>query len=180
MQFDHRCADGLRGLDLIAIRRDEQRHADAGIAQSPDRIFDQAALTDHVEPAFRGPLGAPFRHQAGRMRTGPQRDRDHVVGRRHLEIQRLVDLGLEPRDIVVADVPAVLAQMRRDPVRARGDGQPGRAHRIGMPAAARVSNGRDMVDIHTKPEMRCVHKALALNRSRAPRSRPRASPAIAR
>ncbi len=82
-----------------------------------------------------------------------QRDRDHLVGRRHFEIERLGDLGLQPRDVVVADVAAVLAQMRGDAVGAGRDRELGRAHRIGMPPAARVADGRDVVDVDAEAKM---------------------------
>ena len=73
-------------------------------------------LPHHVEPAFGGALLPPLRHDAGGMRPRLQRDVDHFVGRRHFEIQRLVDLRLQPRDVLVADVAAILAQMRGDAV----------------------------------------------------------------
>ncbi len=73
-------------------------------------------LAGRVEPAFGGALGALFRHQTDRVRLGLERDGDHLVGRRHFEIERLVDFRLQPRDVVVADVAAVFAQMRGDAV----------------------------------------------------------------
>ena len=78
--------------------------------------------------------------------------RRHLVGRRHFEIERLVDLGFQPRDVVVADVAAVLAQMRGDAVGAGGDRELGRAHRIGMAPAARVADGGDVVDIDAEAQ----------------------------
>ena len=45
-------------------------------------------LARRVEPAFGGALLALLRHEAGGMRLVPQRDRQHLVGRRHLEIER--------------------------------------------------------------------------------------------
>ena len=104
-------------------------------------------LAGGVEPAFGGALGALFRHQADRVRRGLERDGEHFLGRRHFEIERLVDLGLQPRDVVVADMAAVLAQMRGDAVGAGRDRELGRAHRIGMAPAARVADGGDVVDI---------------------------------
>ena len=59
---------------------------------------------------------------------------------------------LQPRDIVVDDVAAILAQMRGDAVGAGGDRDLGRLHRIGMPAAARVAHGRDMVDVDAEAD----------------------------
>ena len=95
------------------------------------------------------------------MRLGLERDAEHFLGRRHFEIERLVDLGLEPRDVVVADMAAVLAQMRGDAVGAGRDRKLGRAHRIGMAPAARVADGGDVVDIDAEAEP-CV-KRLAIH-----------------
>ena len=56
-------------------------------------------------------------------------------------------LGLQARDVVVADVAAILAQMRGDAVGAGLDRELGRAHRIGMPPAAGVADGGDVIDV---------------------------------
>ena len=110
-------------------------------------------LPDGIEPAFGGALAALFRHDAGGVRAGLERDGDHLVGRRHFEIERLVDLGLQPRDVVVADMAAVLAQMRGDAVGAGRDRELGRAHRIGMAPAARVADGGDVIDVDAEAQM---------------------------
>jgi hypothetical protein len=49
------------------------------------------------------------------MRPRGERDAQHFLGRRHFEIERLGDFGLEARDIVVGDMAPVLAQVRGDP-----------------------------------------------------------------
>jgi hypothetical protein len=51
-------------------------------------------------------------------------------------------------------VAAVFAQMRRDAVGAGRDGELRGLHRIRMPAAARVTDGGDVVDIDAKAQMR--------------------------
>ena len=114
-------------------------------------------LADHVEATFGRHLLAALRHQAHRMRLGGERDAHHVVGRGHLEIERLGDLGLQPRHVLVADVPAIFAQMRGDAVGPGLDRKQRRAQRIGMAAAARVTQGRDMVDIDAEAERRSGH-----------------------
>ena len=76
-----------------------------------------------------------------------QRDRQHFFGRRHLQVQRQVDLGHQAVDIIVGDVAAILAQVSGDPIRAGSGGGAGRPHRVGMRPSARVPDGRDMVDI---------------------------------
>ena len=69
--------------------------------------------------------------------------------------------ALRRTHVVIEDVPAVLAQMRRDAVGASFDRHERRANGIGDRAAARVADGRDMIDVDAKPE-RC-HRAAPLS-----------------
>ena len=96
---------------------------------------------------------APLGDEASRMWPRLDRDGDHLVGRRHFEIERLGNLRHEPRDVIVADVPAILAQMRGDAVGAGFDRELRRQHGIGMRAAARVADGRNVIDVHAKAQM---------------------------
>ena len=160
MNFDHRRAQLDRRLDLRRRRADEQRDPDAGMLERMHHRLELRALLDGIEPALGGALGALLRHQADRVRHGLERDRDHLVGRRHFEIERLVDLRLQPRDVVVADMAAVLAQMRGDAVAAGRDRELGRAHRIGMAPAARVADGGDVVDIDAEAQAGRNHLAI--------------------
>ena len=68
----------------------------------------------------------------------------------------IVELGHQPVDILVGDVAAVLAQMGGDAVGAGLAAATGGADRIGMSAAARVPDRRDMVDVDAEAEMRPV------------------------
>ena len=81
-----------------------------------------------------------------------KRDLEHLLGRRHFEVQRQVDLGDQPVDVLIGDVAPVLAQMGGDAVGAGFGGDDRRAHRVGVRAAARVPDGRDMVDIDAEAE----------------------------
>jgi len=81
-----------------------------------------------------------------------ERDRQHLLGCRHFQVQRQRDLGHQPVDIRVRNVAAILAQMRGDAVRARMRRLNRRADRIGVRPAARVPDGRDMVDIDPEAE----------------------------
>ena len=83
-----------------------------------------------------------------------QGNRDHLLGRRHLEIQRPGDRLFQPRHVGVADVPPVLAQVRGDAVGAGLDRGERRAHRIGMVAAARIAQGGDVIDIDSEAKRR--------------------------
>ena len=68
---------------------------------------------------------------------------------RNLEIATAVLNGERgaPRDIVIANVAAILAQMGGDAVGSSRDGDLGRVHGVGMGAAARVSDRGDVIDI---------------------------------
>ncbi len=110
-------------------------------------------LTRDIEPTFCSSLGAPLGHQADGTRLGAQRDRHHLIGGRHFQIERLCDFRFQPRDVAVADVTAVLAKIRGHAVRAGGNHQFGGAHRIGMQAAARIADGRDVIDVDAKSEV---------------------------
>ena len=81
------------------------------------------------------------------MRPGCKRNAQHVRRRRHLEIQGLGDFVLKPRHVRIADVTAVLAQMRRNTVGPRLDRQQRRAHGIWSESTPRITQGRDMIDI---------------------------------
>ena len=90
--------------------------------------------------------------QAGGMRLCRQRDGNHLIRRRHFEIERLVDLVLEPGHVLVADMPPILAQVSGDPVGAGRDRDLGGAHRVGMAPAARIAQRCDMIDVDAEAE----------------------------
>jgi hypothetical protein len=77
-----------------------------------------------------------------------QRDGQHLVRRGHFEVQRQVGRRLNARQILVADMAPVLAQMGGDAVAAHRGHDLRRADGIGMLATARVADGGDMVDVH--------------------------------
>ena len=73
-------------------------------------------LAGGVEPALGGALLALFGDDAGGVRRWRSAIAEHLLGRRHFEVQRQVDLGHQPVDVVVGDVAPVLAQMGGDAV----------------------------------------------------------------
>jgi hypothetical protein len=95
------------------------------------------------------------------VRTNVERNIEHGLGPGHFEIEWLGDRRLEAAHVVIEDVSTVLPQMRRDAVGASFDRQQRRANGIGDRAAARVADGRDMIDVDAKPE-RC-HGAAPLS-----------------
>ena len=110
-------------------------------------------LPSRIEATLGGAFRPLFGHQTDRVRHGFERNSKHLVGRRHFEIERFVDLRLQARDVVVADMAPVLAQVRGDAVGPGLDRQMRGAQRIGMPPAAGVTDGSDVIDIHAKAQM---------------------------
>ncbi len=108
-------------------------------------------LARNFQPALGGPFFTLFRHKTNRVRTVTQGNRLHLIGRRHLKVQRHRQRLHQPLDIGIRDMAAILAQMRGYAVGARVLGQLRGANRIGIGAAARVSHRRHMVDVDAKP-----------------------------
>ena len=152
MDLDHRRAQFGRRLDLRPRRPDEQGNANARVLEIMHHRRELCTLPDGIESAFGGTLRASFRHKTDGVRPGLECDADHLRGRRHLEIERLVDLRFEADDVIIADMTAILAQMRGDAVAAGGDCKFSRSHRIGMASTAGIADGSDMVDVDAEAE----------------------------
>jgi hypothetical protein len=153
MQFHHRCAQRARGIELTAVRLDEHGDTDT---RRPQRRYDglQAIVLAHrIDAALGGALLALFRHDAGGMGPMLQGNRRHLVGRRHFQIERNGQRLAEPGDIVIGNMAPVFAQVGGDAVGAGGLRQDGGAHRIGIVAAARLTHGRHMIDIHAEAQL---------------------------
>src|ERR1700737_1205674 len=109
-------AEGRRGLDLSRLGGNEQRHANSRPLELGNGGRELNLLPSSIKPAFGGALLPAFRDEASSMWPGRHRDANHFVGCSHFQIERLCNLGLEPRDVVVPDVPAILPQMCGDAV----------------------------------------------------------------
>ena len=141
------------GLDRLGVRLDEKRHADARALQLLDKMAQMVLPAHDIEPAFGGLLLALLGHQAAGVRHVAQRDGQHLLGRRHLEVEGPRQLALETGDVGIGDVAPILAQMRGDAVGAGLDGQMRGAQGIGVPAAARVADGGDVIDVDAEAEV---------------------------
>ena len=165
MELDHLGAHGGGGLDLGFRRLDEQADADAGVGQGLHHGGDARLVTGDGQTALGRDLLAPFRHQTGGVRTVAQGDGQHLVRHGHLEVQRLVRAAAQGRQHVyvgVGDVAAIFAQVGGDTVRPRRQRRLGRAGRIGMSAAARVTNRGDVVDVDAQTNPLALHPVLFL------------------
>jgi hypothetical protein len=151
VELDHRRAEPQRSLELALVRLDEQADADVRAAQLVDIISKVVVLAGGVEAPsvvrssrFSGTMQAAcgrWRWRCRASRRSPP-SRGSAAGRsRH-----------QPLDVGVGDVPAVLAQVRGDAVGALPWRTGSRRGRVGMVAAARVADGRDVVDVQAETE----------------------------
>ena len=88
----------------------------------------------------------------------PQRDLQHLLSRRHFQIQRKIGCRLNACQIFITDMTAVFAQMRGDPVATHASDNLCGSHRVGVITAARIANRRDVIDVHAQAKaLRVVH-----------------------
>jgi hypothetical protein len=162
VEFDYWCADRARSFNRFDRWLDKERNANAGAAEFTRHYAQMLLGGDHIEAAFGGSLAALFRHEAAGVRARIESNRDHLVRRRHFEIERLRDFLLQPFHIVVADMAAVLAQMRSYAIGASRNREQSRAQGIRHAAAARIAKRRDMIDVYTQPQ-RQSHQPFTLS-----------------
>ena len=94
-----------------------------------------------------------------------ERDGQHFLGRRHLEVQRKVGGLLYALEVRIANVATIFTQMRRDAVPADLRHDFCRTDRVRMIAAARIPDGCDVVDINAQSQawgMRQIDQAALL------------------
>ena len=139
-------------FDLAKVWRNEQRDLNAGVAEFRDKGREQVGLCVDVEAAFGGAFGTLLRNEAGGVRLGPERNREHLWRRRHLHVEGHGQIRGEPCNVVVGDVTPVLAQMRGDVVGAGLDRDHCRAQRIGMAPSPRVAQRGDVIDVDAEPD----------------------------
>ena len=153
VQLDDLRAQPGCGFDCLRVGLDEKRHPDAGVFQRLDKMAQMVLAAHHIEPALGGLLLALLRHQAAGVRYMAQGDGEHLVGGRHLQVEGPGQFALQPGDVGIRDVAPVLAQMRRNAVGARLDGQMRGTQGVGVPAAARVADGGDVIDVDAQAEV---------------------------
>ena len=139
--------NGRGRFDLGKVGIDEHARADPGVSQPGHRRAQPLELADDVEPTLGGHFMAALRHQHRHFGLELTGNRDHLVGRRHLEIELDMREFTKAADILILDVTTVFAQMHRDavgPAQVSFDRGP---DRIGFIGAARLADGSHMVDV---------------------------------
>jgi hypothetical protein len=104
-------------------------------------------IPGHVEPAFSRDLLATLWNEGHLVWAKPFGDREHPLSAGHLKVEHGTDLPCQTVDVVVLNVPAVLAEMCGDAVGPRALAERGRGHRVGLTRVPRLTHGGHVVDV---------------------------------
>ncbi len=136
-----------RGLDLTDLGIDEHAADDAGLGQSRDRGLEPRLLRSDIEPPLGRDLLATLRHQHRHLGLERAGERDHFIGRGHLEVKLDLHQRAQPANVLVLDVPAVFAQVHCNAVGAAQVRFGRRPDRVRLVGPTRLSQRRDVVDV---------------------------------
>jgi hypothetical protein len=161
MDLDARGPDGSGGIDLRGFGGYEERRPNTGFGEFSHQRLQPGDLAGGVKPPLGGAFRAPLGHQTGRMRPGFQCDPKHLIRCGHFQVERCGDVGLEPCDILVVDMTAILAQVRRNAIGTGHHRQVGRVHGVRVVPAARISQRRHMVNIDAQSQIGNVYHGAA-------------------
>jgi hypothetical protein len=140
-----------RHFDSANVGIDEVTHANAGILKTTRCVCHVSATALDVEPSFGRDLGSLFGNQRYLWRRKAKRDADHFFFTRGFEIEVRRNRRCEQLDIRVLYVPAVFAQMRRNPVGASPLTHCRRLDWIWLNSASRLPQRRDVIYVHVEP-----------------------------
>ena len=119
VQLHDRRAGARRARRSARVGIDEQRHADASLARVAARGRHVARVRGHVEPALGRELCAPLGHEAAVRRPHARTAMSSIASVTAISrFMRVCSSGAKHRDVALLDVPAILAQVHRDAVRA--------------------------------------------------------------
>lgn len=159
MELDRVEAARSGGIDLATVGRDEcAGHDPRGLERREIQLPVVLASRDG-EAALGGHFLATLGNERHLMGLDPLRDRLHLGGAGHLEVE-LHRAGLADQfDIAIDDVTTVFAEMNGDALGPAEDRGVGGVHGIGLAipggsagagAVAGLTDGRDVVDVDTE------------------------------
>jgi hypothetical protein len=150
VKLNDRSADRNGGFDLRWLGGNEQRHTNSCSSKFADGSMQALTLAGGIEAAFGGAFLPSLGDKTGGVGAHLSRDHHHLGRRRHFKIERFGDALLQPSDIVIDNVPAILAQMRGNAVGAGRNRDFRGLDGVGMTPAPRVPHGGDVVDVDAK------------------------------
>jgi hypothetical protein len=147
--------DGVRSkpggaLHCLLSRIDEKTGANARFLECRDRILDSRAFAEQIETALGSNLFALLRDEGHLLRSNAESGGDHRLGTCRFEIEVGGYRSCESLDVGVLNVSSIFAQVRSDSVCSRKLAHCGGLDRRRLKAAPRLSQSRDMIDVHVE------------------------------
>src|SRR3954462_12987834 len=139
VELDRRGPQLARQVDRRAIRADEQARRNACFFHAFDSGANARRILRDVEAAFSGNLLASLGNEHYLMGSETFGNVEHLIGARHLEIERRRDGCGEALDIFVLNVTPVFTKMCGDAVDAGALADRGPFNRIRIEPTARLS-----------------------------------------
>ena len=102
-------------LDGFGIGVEEQADGDSRFLEARAVVADPRAVALQIQSSLGRELLPLLGNQRGPLGLHAQRDSQHLVGERHLEVHHAPAKRAQPRDVLVLDVAAVLAKVDGDP-----------------------------------------------------------------
>lgn len=163
VQLDCFGAHRFRHANCSFVGTDEETRANASGSQCRNRMLHSGRVFDDVESALRSDFFAPLWYQGHLIGFDDNCDRHHLVSAGKLQVEIGSDRRAKYSDIRILDVASVLAQVCGDAIRADLLAEEGRLHRVGLVAAPRLTERRDMIDVHIKTLVACSHNRPEYN-----------------
>jgi len=119
--------------------------------QQSHNTLNSIALSHDIKATFRGELLPLFRDQRDKVGLDVQGDFRHFSIGRHFEVELCPGYFAKEMKVSVLDMASVFPEMNDQTVCSCQFDQDSRSQRIRIGSSACLPQGRDVVDIHSKP-----------------------------
>jgi hypothetical protein len=147
MQLDGGYPQRDGALDLPPVGVNEEREANAGVAERSNRRFEALGVGEEVEPALGGDFLALLWDNRDLVRAQSERDRRHLRGGGHFEVQRGTDDAGQRIDVRILDVAAIFPQVHGDAICAGVLTNLRGGDRIGISRPTGLPQRGDVIDV---------------------------------
>jgi len=148
MNFDRVSPGPFCAFDLCLDGIDKQAHMSAAGSQASHRFCHFGLMRDDIQASLGGQFFALLRDEAGIGRPQALGKRDHRWRDGHLQIYFGLDFVPQAFDIVLLNVPPILAQMYGNSIGAGFLGKQRRFHRIRIFSEPGLAHRRHVIDIN--------------------------------
>ena len=158
VQLDRFCSQLRRLRDCFGSRIDEEARANSRASQKRDRSSRHGAASRNTSSPPSVVISSRFSGTSvDLLRLDAQRDADHFIGARCLEIEVGRDRSCKCVYVGVLYVSSVFAEMRGYSISTGELAHGGCLYRARLNSAPSLSQRRDMVDVYVESLMSCWH-----------------------